>query len=105
VTILTIAEPTSNNRHKHLQFVADVVVLVVTKGAEDPTVLGYVADVSITCAGCGERFIFEGGDQAPEGSLPVRPTVSTDALELRAPIRPSGFAWTPTGQPWDGRTE
>jgi hypothetical protein len=89
MTILAIAEPAPACPHQH--FVADVVVLVVVRSHADPTLLGRVADISITCGACGERFVFEGGDQAPEGTLPDRPSVSVDNLELRVPIKPAGF--------------
>ena len=57
-----------------------------TKGDDDPTVIGFSADIKINCRDCGEPFRWTG---APAGLSPTRPTCSVDESELRAPIRPA----------------
>lgn len=55
--------------------------------SEGGPVTGYNVELSITCKACRCRFEFVG---LPAGVSPVQPTVSPDALELRAPIVPAG---------------
>lgn len=69
----------------HASFRADVRVGRLTKTDEGP-VTAYTADVRITCHDCGLPFRFLG---LSAGSSPDRPTVSVDALELRAPLEPA----------------
>jgi hypothetical protein len=70
---------------EHPDFVARVECNRVARSDDDPTIIGYAADLHIECASCGEPFIFFG---APVGLMPDRPTISADGLELRTPIRP-----------------
>lgn len=69
----------------HQDFVANVDVNRLTASDDDPTVIGYSADVRIECLACHEPFVFVG---APVGMLRTTPCMSVDGTELRAPIRP-----------------
>jgi hypothetical protein len=53
---------------------------------EGGPVVGFYAEITVACAGCGEKFRFRG---CPAGQFPDRPAVSVDETELRAPIRPA----------------
>lgn len=65
------------------QFEAELKVTRLTD-EEDGPVTGWTADIKLTCAECGEKFVWLG----PGGSRPDSPTVSVDGLELRAPCVP-----------------
>lgn len=69
----------------HMNFKADVRVGRLTE-ADEITVKAYTADVGIVCADCGQPFRFL---CSKVGSLLREPTVSADALELRAPLEPA----------------
>lgn len=45
----------------------------------------FMADITVSCAACGEHFVFEG---VPAGHSFTAPAVSVDGRELRAPMRP-----------------
>ena len=72
---------------EHMNFIANVEVNRLTKSEEDPSIIGYTADVRIRCADCSLPFEFIGVDA---GYSPRMPMASVDAQELRAPIRPKG---------------
>lgn len=73
---------------EHLNFEASVRVGRLTETEGGP-VTGYTADVGIVCADCRLPFRFVG---LPAGLLRDAPTVSADALELRAPLEPAYVA-------------
>ena len=53
---------------------------------EGGPVTGYMAELTVRCADCGEKFRWVG---CPAGSSMQQPMVSIDETEMRAPIRPS----------------
>lgn len=59
---------------------------------------GFTADITISCAECGEPFRFLGVEA---GSSPHFPRVSVDGLELRAPIAPQGMPTRATKATFD----
>lgn len=69
----------------HLNFRADVGV-GRREATEGGPVEGFMAEIRIGCADCGEPFRFIG---VPAGLLAGQPCVSVDEMELRAPIRPA----------------
>ena len=70
----------------HEDFRADVEVNRLLAADDDPTVVGYVADISVSCVQCGEKFRWIG--LAP-GMSSGRPMVSIDAVTMHAPLRPA----------------
>lgn len=74
-----------STRCPHFNFKADVRVGRLTE-ADEITIKAYTADVTIACADCGQPFRFL---CSVAGSRPDQPTVSADALELRAPLEPA----------------
>lgn len=70
----------------HPDFIAFVEVNRLTASDDDPTVVGYTADIRVTCSGCGEPFRWTG---IPAGMSPARPTCSVDEKTLHAPLRPA----------------
>lgn len=81
---MTTADP--DRACPHENFAANVEVNRLTASDDDPTVIGYTADIRVECAQCGEKFRWIG---VPAGMSPVHPAVSVDETELRAPIRPA----------------
>lgn len=71
----------------HEDFSATVEVNRLT-GSEEPgaPVAAFMADIRVSCAGCGERFRWIGVEA---GMMPSRPMVSVDETELHAPMRPA----------------
>lgn len=69
----------------HENFNANVDVNRMPKTEGGP-IENYSADVTISCAECGQKFEFIG---APAGISFHRPMVSADFTELRIPIRPA----------------
>jgi hypothetical protein len=71
----------------HENFNAVVAVNRLT-GSEEPgaPVAAFMADISVSCGECGERFRWIGVEA---GMMPGRPMVSVDETELHAPIRPA----------------
>lgn len=69
----------------HEDFHTEVRVGRVMRSDDDPTIIGFTANISISCLGCKQRFIWIGPGV---GDLPSQPMVSLDRTELRAPIRP-----------------
>ena len=70
----------------HINFEALVIVNRIQRSDDDPTVVGYNADITVACAGCGEPFRWTG---VAAGMSPGRPMCSVDGTELRAPLRPA----------------
>ncbi|MGW4042991.1 hypothetical protein [Streptomyces sp. NPDC004721] len=70
----------------HENFDATVDVNRITASDNDPTVVGYNADIKVNCADCGEPFRWTG---VPAGASPREPMCSIDETELRAPLRPA----------------
>lgn len=70
----------------HENFDAYVEVNRVTASDNDPTVVGYHADIKVNCHDCGEPFRWLG---VRAGMSPRSPMCSLDETELRAPIRPA----------------
>ncbi|MGW4757745.1 hypothetical protein [Streptomyces chartreusis] len=70
----------------HENFDAYVEVNRVTASDEDPTVIGYHADIKVNCHDCGEPFRWTG---VQAGSSQGQPMCSVDEKELRAPLRPA----------------
>lgn len=58
---------------------------------ESGTTEGYVAELTMHCVDCGERFAFLG---APTGGGGHEPTTSPDALTINLPMRPASAAPT-----------
>lgn len=69
---------------EHLNFSAKVDVARLTDASGQ--VVAYNAEVKVTCAECGEPFVFS----APFGLNPTSPTMSLDGQTLRVPIAPAG---------------
>jgi hypothetical protein len=78
----------------HPNFKCDANIFRLTDGEGGP-VTGYTADIRIKCSECGLPFRFRG---LPAGSHFAEPTVSADALELRAPLEPA-YVTEILGQP------
>jgi hypothetical protein len=70
----------------HENFAANVDVNRLTASDDDPTVIGFSADIRVECADCGERMRWSG---VQAGLKPDRPMCSVDEFELRAPLRPA----------------
>lgn len=68
---------------EHASFEATV---EVNRLLNDGEVVAFSADVRVSCADCDEPFVWSG---LPVGLSPLRPMVSMDGRELRAPLRPS----------------
>lgn len=72
---------------EHMNFSATVNVGRITDNHDETKVIAFSADVRVSCADCGEDFIF----LCPtSGMLPDRPAVSVDGLEMRLPLAPAG---------------
>jgi hypothetical protein len=69
----------------HQNFKANVAVGRLTQRDNGP-VIGYTADVTVTCAECGLPFRFIG---VSAGNHYSEPRVSIDGTELRAPLEPA----------------
>lgn len=83
-------EPVDQDRPcYHPEFEAIVSVGRIGEGDDDNPCPGmprhFMAEIRVTCAACGERFLFEG---VPAGMSFAAPAVSVDGAELRAPMRP-----------------
>lgn len=82
---MTISNP--DRPCMHLEFVANVAVNRISEAeTSDGYPLAYSADITVTCAGCDEKFRWVG---LSAGLSPDGPTVSPDETELRAPLRPA----------------
>lgn len=75
----------------HRNFQVKCGVTRMTEREEQPgeilPVIGFQADVQLTCSDCGESFAFV----APAGLSLTSPTVSVDGLTLRTQIRPQSW--------------
>lgn len=90
----------------HEHFAANVAVSRLSD-VDDGPINAYSADVTVSCADCGEPFRWHG---LQAGLSPAHPMCSVDETELRAPLRPAssdpdfglgipGFAINYRGQP------
>jgi hypothetical protein len=70
----------------HLDFDAFVDVNRLTASDDDPTVVGYSADIKVTCRDCSEPFRWTG---LQAGLSPGRPMCSVDETTMSAPLRPA----------------
>jgi len=70
----------------HQDFEACVEVNRIAASDDDPTIVGYSADVTVRCASCHEPFRWTGLDA---GLSPARPMCSADEATMRAPLRPA----------------
>lgn len=70
----------------HENFDAFVDVGRITASEDNPTVIGYSAEIRVNCRDCGEPFRWTG---VPAGVSPREPMCSVDETELRAPLRPA----------------
>lgn len=70
----------------HEDFEAAVEVSRLTRSDDDPTVIGYSADITVRCAQCGEKFRWTG---LQAGLSPAHPMCSIDETVLLAPLRPA----------------
>lgn len=68
----------------HLSFDACVAVNRIAEDGQVPT--AYVADITVSCADCGEPFRWTG---LMAGLSYGHPMVSVDEREMRAPLRPA----------------
>lgn len=71
----------------HEEFAAVVAVARIEQ-VEGGAIAGFMAEVHITCVGCGEPMVFHGAALPVGAMLPGRPTINADGTELRAPCRP-----------------
>ena len=70
--------------HHNFEVDAEVHCLVVSD--DDPTPIGYSAEIRTRCGDCGEPFRWTGLDA---GWSPARPMCSVDETVLNAPLRPA----------------
>jgi hypothetical protein len=78
------ADPDMACPHEGLH--ADVAINRLTASDDDPTVVAFIADVTVRCLDCGEPFRWTG---VQAGLNPRRPTCSVNETELHAPLRPA----------------
>jgi hypothetical protein len=69
----------------HPDFAVMAEVARITEFEGGPAI-AFHADLTVSCAECGEQFRWSG---VPAGLAAGHPTVSVDETELRAPIRPA----------------
>ncbi|MFI8535391.1 hypothetical protein ACIGMX_34740 [Streptomyces aquilus] len=70
----------------HENFDAYVEVNRLAASDDDPTIVGYAADIKVNCRDCDEPFRWIG---VPAGLSPRQPMCSVDETELHAPLRPA----------------
>ncbi|MDG9703760.1 hypothetical protein [Streptomyces sp. DH37] len=70
----------------HETFDAYVAVNRITRSDDDPTVIGYSADIKVNCRDCGEPFRWTG---LKAGLSPAHPMCSLDETVMSAPLRPA----------------
>lgn len=70
----------------HKDFTASVDINRLTASDNDPTVVGYSAEITVHCADCSEPFRWTG---LAAGLSPRHPMCSIDEATLIAPLRPS----------------
>lgn len=78
------ANPDRACPHENFAVVAEV--NRITSGDHDPTVIGYSADITVTCADCDEPFRWTG---LRAGLSPAQPMCSIDETTMSAPLRPA----------------
>lgn len=78
--------PNPDRACPHEDFEANVEVNRLTKADDDPTVIGYSADITVRCVACQEPFRWTG---LRAGYSPHRPMCSVDETTLVAPLRPA----------------
>lgn len=71
----------------HADFKAVVEVTRIAASDDDPTIIGYTAEIHVWCVDCDEPFRWTGPYDV--GMAPNRPCVDPAGTELRAPIRPA----------------
>lgn len=71
---------------EHEDFHAHFDVGRMAASDDDPTIVGFVAEVTIRCVRCDEPFRFIG---MPAGMIATGPACSPDETEARLPIRPA----------------
>lgn len=70
----------------HEDFAASVDVNRRTASDDDPTVIGYSADIAVSCVRCGEPFRWTG---LQAGLSSGRPMCNVDETVMSAPLRPA----------------
>jgi hypothetical protein len=70
----------------HEDFTATVEVCRHAASDDDPTIVGYSAEIQVRCVACDEPFRWTG---VPCGLSMSHPTCSPDETELHAPLRPA----------------
>ncbi|MDX3074612.1 hypothetical protein [Streptomyces sp. MI02-7b] len=70
----------------HENFDAFVDIARRTKSDDDPTVLGFTAEIRVNCRDCDEPFRWTG---LQAGLSSAHPMCSVDETQLLAPLRPA----------------
>ena len=70
----------------HLNFKANVIVNRLTADQDPDKIIAYMAELSINCEDCDEKFRFNG---VQAGLSSSRPTCTIDETKLNIPIRPA----------------
>lgn len=70
----------------HEDFNVHVEVNRLARSDDDPTIIGYSADIRVECAQCKEPFRWNG---VQAGLSPAHPMCSIDEKTLSAPLRPA----------------
>ena len=84
-TVVERADPDRACPHEDFQALVDVAR--IAKSDDDPTIVGYSAEIRVHCANCDEPFRWTGPYEV--GMVADRPTVDASGTELRAPLRPA----------------
>lgn len=72
---------------EHIDFQAMVEVARIQRSDDDPTIIGFNAEIRVWCANCDEPMRWTGPYEV--GMVADRPTVDAAGTELRAPLRPA----------------
>lgn len=78
------ADPDKLCPHENTEAWVNIVRL--TASEDDPTPVGFSAEIKVNCADCGEKFRWTG---VRPGLSPRGPMCSVDETELHAPLRPA----------------
>ena len=78
------ADPDKPCPHEDFEARVEVNRLLVREADTEPN--AFAADITVNCAGCGERFRWIG---VPAGLSGGHPTCSVDEFTLSAPLRPA----------------
>ncbi|MBU6232569.1 hypothetical protein KGP36_08140 [Patescibacteria group bacterium] len=73
----------------HQNFHANVAVGRLAADEAGEKIVGFSADIRVSCADCGKPFEWVG---LPMGYSPLQPMCSVDATEARMPLKPQGEA-------------